>query len=138
MDLIISWLVGLAAWFVLNTVGAVVVVEAASPEQLSSFGGAVLWHGGVGFVCTLSAAVLAALAHRAPWRLRTGRNAAAVLGGPLAAVIADAAVLAAGGSPDWGVFLVPAALSLVGAVAGWLLVRALRRTTDARDPAPRR
>lgn len=126
MDLVVSWLVGVVSWFVLHFLATIVVVQSASPEQLSSFDGAVLWYGSTGFVAYLAAAALAGLAHRSPQRRRTGRNALAALGVPVAVTVVNAAAL--GFEPDarWGVFLAWSAVALVGAVAGWLLVRALR------------
>lgn len=126
MNLIVCWLVGLVAWFGFNVVGTIVVVEAVSPEQLAAFDGIVLWYGSVGFVGTLLAAALAALAHRGPQRHRVGRDAVAALGAPVAAVVVNTVITVADPSPEWGAALTVAALSLVGAVAGWQLARALR------------
>lgn len=126
MNLVVCWLVGLVAWFVCNTAGAGVILRAAPAEQLSSFDGVVLWYGSSGFVCALVAAALAALVHRGPHRDRGVRDAVASLGAPVAALLVDSVLVASRPSPDWGLFLAPAALSLAGAVAGWLLGRALR------------
>ena len=126
MNLLLCWLVGLVAWFVCATAGTGVVVRTASTEQLATFEGVVLWHGSVALVSAFVAAALAALAHRAPRRDRAGRDAVAALGAPVAATAANSVLVALSPSPSWDVFLAPAALSLVGAVAGWLLVRALR------------
>ncbi|UOE22060.1 hypothetical protein NI17_014215 [Thermobifida halotolerans] len=133
--MVVCWLVGLVAWFVCNAAGTGVVVRAAPPEQLAAFEGVVLWYGSASLVCTLVAAASAALAHRAPRCDRVGRDAAAALGAPVASVAVNSVLVAAEPSPAWGVFLAPAALSLVGAVAGWLLVRALRSRPEERRGA---
>ncbi|GLU47749.1 hypothetical protein [Nocardiopsis ansamitocini] len=128
MDVIVSWLVGSVSWFALKVAGTVAVVWLASPEELSSFEGAVLWNGGIGFVCYLLVAVVAGLAHRAPERRRLGRNALAVLGAPVLLTLLDGALTAVAPDPDPALFLACAVISLLGAVAGWLLVRAARRS----------
>ncbi|GAB7098772.1 hypothetical protein JCM3263A_02460 [Thermobifida fusca] len=132
MVMVVCWLVGVVAWLVCTTVAAGVIVHTASVEQLSSFDGVVLWYGSSGFLCALLAAAVAALAHRGPHRDRWGRDAVASLGGPVAALVANAVLAGLQPATDWGGFLVTTVLSLAGAVAGWQLGRALRPSPGSR------
>ncbi|GAA3725852.1 hypothetical protein [Salinactinospora qingdaonensis] len=126
MDLLTSWLAGIAAWLVLNTIGSVVIVEYAPAEQLQNFASSVAWNGTAGFIAYLLTAVVAALVHRRPERQRLGRNALAALGAPVVGTLGNAAVLLFTPGAQWGVFWSWSVIALAGAVVGWLLTRWMR------------
>lgn len=135
MDFIRPWSAGVVLWVTLSVAGVYVTALFAPIEYVTDSGLAIVWLGSTGFVAHLLAAAGASLLHRAPQRFRAGRNAVAALGAPAAGTVLNIAMFRPDIPADVWVFVAWNIIALVGAVAGWLLVRVLRPKPTIAAPA---
>ncbi|PRY01604.1 hypothetical protein [Allonocardiopsis opalescens] len=139
MDLVWSWLAGLGALVVGLAVAAplstqlrllLVRSDVILPLDTGDLDSQMMIYGPLYLVVPGLAALVAGLVHRRPERARTGRNALAALALPALLILLLAVeVPLSGFAVDWRRSALTALLFGIGAPAGWLLGRALRRPT---------
>jgi hypothetical protein len=132
MDLVRSWIAGIAAFLAADLGITYVTVNVTTREWFTSTSGTIIWNAVSGFLVYMVAVLFAAIFHRAPYRHDPRRHALAVLTIPAAIVLYSAAYALFSGVITGTVVSVVAGIA--GTSAAWAMT-AWRRSHRAKSLA---
>lgn len=127
MDIVKSWAVGIGVLFLGTIATFMVIIFAASSDQLDSTGGLLVWSGVPTVIVYGLGTFGAAAVHPRPARERTGRHVLAVVGPPVIMLLLSVpfsldTVTAAG-------IATTVAGAVIGCAIGWVLGDLVRRSS---------
>lgn len=131
-DLVRPWGIAAFVWILGSIVITMVTSLFASLDQLTTQLGKGLWAGAPSLLLYIGIAIAGALTHRAPYRARPGRHAAAALAIPCLGIVAMLALSLLAGTV--GIAIIGRlAGQVIGTVLGWQVADRIRGTkTEAR------